>query len=196
MKKKYLIFVLLSVFFIASCSLKAVSSKREFMLNPTVTYTPKHRINNVIEVAQKGCDSRFASQLFYYRKNGHEFEPYATVGWIEPVCSMFETDIINSIQKSGIFKFAQEEGTLVPCLYKLTFNIVDLEPVFENKNSYILADIRFNLFDENDKPVDSYTFKRKIKITDIDPENIVNNINIVVGKAIVGMLRWLDDVFG
>lgn len=194
MKKSVIFTFIAFAFLISSCSLQTAYNKRTFILSPTVNYISKHKTNFTIEIASGNCDSRFNSTLFYYKKGGYEFEPYATIGWVDSLCSMFESDLTNAIRQSGIFRVVGKSSSYFEYNYKLNFTIEDFEPVFEKNKSYILAHITFFLFEGNNKPIGSYDFSKKIKLTDIHPESVVKNMNLADREAISGVLKWLNRV--
>ncbi len=190
---KYTIFIILSILFVSSCSLKAVYQKNSFILQPTVHYKAKHKRSEVIEIAPQRCDARFDSNLFYYRKNNYEFMPYATINWIASPCSMIRSDIINSIEQSGIFKIAIDRSSFEAYQYRLLFSIIDLEPVFAKRTNFIVVKIRFFLFNAKNNFIGSYLFYERENIKDIRVQNIVIKMNNIVGNAIFDAMRWLDE---
>ncbi len=190
--KRYLVFMSVVLFFITSCTLKAVYNKKTFMINPEVNYTSNIKTNRILRVETGVCDARFDSTLFYYKKNSYEFEPYATVGWVEPLCYMLKNDVAKAIRKSNMFGFVQQNDSLSSYDYKLSFSIVDLEPVFDKSGDYILCNIRFSLFDNKNVFISSHLFHKKIRIKNIHPQNIVKQMNITIEKALTDMLKWLN----
>ena len=194
MKKSTAFMFVVFAFLISSCSLQTAYTKRAFILSPSVNYNSQHKTNLALEIVPGNCDSRFNSTLFYYKKDSYEFEPYATISWIDSLCSMFESDLTNAVQQSGIFKVVGKAGSFYEYNYKLKFAIEDFEPVFEKNRSYILTRITFLLFKNNGETVGSYEFIKKIKLTDIHPSNVVKNMNIADREAVLGVLKWLDGI--
>lgn len=194
MKRSTVFMFIVFAFLISSCSLHTAYNKRAFILSPTVNYNSKHKTNLALEIIGGNCDSRFNSTLFYYKKNSYEFEPYATICWIDSLCSMFENDLTTAIQQSGMFKVVGTVGSFYEYDYKLKFTIEDFEPVFEKNGSYILTRITFFLFKGNNEPVGSYMFAKKIKLTDIHPPSVVKKMNLADRQAVLGVLNWLEGV--
>ena len=192
--KRYLLFIFVIMIIVSSCSLRAIKNKRSFEIKPAINYKAHNKTAEILSVKAVNCDNRFDSYLFYYKKGAYEFEPYATVQWLEPPCDMVKTAIINAVNFSGMFKIAHGGSVYTPENYQLLFSIEDLEPVF-NKEKYIMTNIRFTLINTDKNIIlGSYDFRQKMPIKVIKINNIVDKINLSVKSAIERMSLWMDNL--
>jgi len=181
MKKFLYLTVVLFLFLLSSCA--SAPQNRYFILNPTIRDNISHgKTDKTISVEYKNCDSRFDSNLIFYKKENYEFGYYAYSKWTEPVCVMVKNSIINAVNASKIFKNSSY-STIAD--YKLLFTIVDFEPVFNKNKNFVLTKIHFDLVDTKSSTIiSSYTFKQKRPIEKIKIENIIKIMNDSLKDAV------------
>ncbi len=195
--KKYILFIL-SVFILYSCSFTKP-------LNVNTTYYEIHppihldktniRLNKTISVKYSQCSPRFDSELFFYKGQPYGFKPYINSKWIDSVCNMLESSIIDAINKSHLFKRAQSIQALSTSDYQLEFYINKFEPVFKNNSKFVIIDIFFTTTDKKtNKVIDNYEFEEKLPINKLNMQCIVTTMNKAAQDSIISLIKRLKKI--
>ncbi len=181
---------------LSSCSfLKPKPAPNIYVIEPANHTYRLHKSKGVFFVRCINTSSRFRSRMFYYRFSEYGLRSYADSEWADPPCRMLSMDTSRALEESGIAKVAFAGGAYVPSDYTVLISIRRLGPVFNAKESYVVADVRFVVVDDHKNAVViAKTFRSRKPIKALSMKDIVGVVNSAVGEIVGKMIGWLESI--
>ncbi len=188
--KKVVLFAI--SFLLVSCAMGSIKQKQEYYISPYFNIYSPVKTEKTVLVRSITTDEKFNTNLIYYKVDQHKIGHYAFSRWRGTPSDMFKNCLINSLNKSKLFKLAYTDSNYPIPDYVLEFSIIDLEPIFNDDIQYVAADIHFSLFSyKSHKLISEYEFSKKMPIDKIDLKNIVNIVNNLVRDSVLNTVKWL-----
>lgn len=182
------------IFLLTSCAMSGIKQKQEYAFSPYFNIYSPIKTKKTVLIKSNTTDEKFNTNLIYYRAGKNKMGYYAFSRWSGTLSDMFENCLINSLNKSKLFKLSYANSNYPVPDYVLEFSIIGLEPIFDANTGYVSADIRFSLFSyKTHKLISKYEFCKKTPINKIDIKNIVNLIDHLVHGSISGAVKYLTE---
>jgi len=188
--KKVVLFAI--VLLLTSCTMGSIKQRQEYAISPYFSIYSPVKTEKTVLIKSVTTDEKFNTNLIYYRVNKHKTGYYAFSRWRGTLSDMFKNCLINSFNKSKLFKLAYTDSSYPMPDYVLEFSIIDLEPIFDDDVQYVVADIHFSLFSyKSHKLISEHEFCKKMPIDKVDLKNIVNIIDNIVKDSMSNTVKWL-----
>jgi cholesterol transport system auxiliary component len=114
-----------------------------------------------IYIEVPSVNKSFNGYSIFYTTKPYLFEEYALNRWINLPSYMIQSNLVQSIQNSNLFKTVLEEKSKIKFDYELKTNVVNLYHSFESDKSYAIVKVRFDLV-SNDEVIKTYSYDKKI----------------------------------
>lgn len=175
MKNKILIFLIFVLF--TGCNIKQESvSINHYSIDFKTKKMVDSAIYNSIFIEETEVNRAYNLTSIFYSLKDYKFEEYAKNRWINIPSNMVYNQIIDSFNSSNLFSSVITKDRKLAYEYLLKSEIIKLYQVFEDKKSYAIVKINFDLIKDK-KIIGSYNFDKKILCKTDDAYGFVEATN-------------------
>lgn len=171
------ILILLLLIFFTGCGLKPI----KIDINNYAIEFDKNIKNiasssNNLLVLKPKIAKGFNSKNIIYSVKPYSFESYAKNRWLDLPSAMIQTQLLNSIEDSNIFKNVVDTHSKIDSNYLLETNISKLYHKIEGQKSYAILKVKFLLI-KNRVVINSFIYNKKILCDINSPYGFVKALN-------------------
>lgn len=189
MKNKILIFLIFVLF--SGCNIKQESvSINHYSIDFKTKKMVDSAIYNSIFIEETEVNRAYNLTSIFYSLKDYKFEEYAKNRWINIPSNMVYNQIIDSFNSSNLFSSVITKDRKLAYEYLLKSEIIKLYQVFEDKKSYAIVKINFDLIKDK-KIIGSYNFDKKILCKTDDAYGFVEATNKGLEEILNTLLKQL-----
>lgn len=189
MKNKILIFLIFVLF--TGCNIKQESvSINHYSIDFKTKKMVDSAIYNSIFIEETEVNRAYNLTSIFYSLKDYKFEEYAKNRWINIPSNMVYNQIIDSFNSSNLFSSVITKDRKLAYEYLLKSEIIKLYQVFEDKKSYAIVKINFDLIKDK-KIIGSYNFDKKILCKTDDAYGFVEATNKGLEEILNTLLKQL-----
>lgn len=188
---KFIYFVLFTLF-ISGCSIKQESIEmNNYAIDFKLPQTTFKTQSGSILIKEPTINSSFANKRIIYSLKPYSFESYAKNQWVDYPSSMLHQKLHDSIEKSTLFQHTLLKANALSS-YTLQTHIGQLYHDFQDKHSYAVVNIKFELFKQQTLKK-TFTYQKKIVCKQNNAYGFVKAVNEALKEVSVDLVEQLHN---
>ncbi len=195
MKKRLTIFTVLLSVILAGCAIKSRNIDIYTFSLPDISipHIRSKYHNSVLRVDYPNGSNETMGSRIYYREGDKEAW-YLYSRWSDSVNRMLMSVIIDTLQKSSIFKDVIDYSSNSVDDYELETSIYDFRHEIDDEQSYAYLKIGFRLLNsENKKIVKHKIFEYRVTCESVDAKGFVKAVKEINNKLARDLINWLKN---
>ncbi|MFK5881784.1 MAG: ABC-type transport auxiliary lipoprotein family protein [Sulfurospirillum sp.] len=189
---KTIIFVI-SVFFIAGCSIKEVSKPVvKYDINTPIKISSKTKSNKILKVSRFKTPIYLFGNKIWYQRDSFKTNSYLYSSWNQDFSSMIEQKVANTLYKSSLFKSVFSKYSKAKADIILEGEIISALQYVKKESAYVVFEIRLYLIDsKRSKIIGSKDFSYKKRCDTVDAPGAVKAYNRIIKTFSKEVVLWL-----